>query len=89
LSKEPLKTICQDFAALFNHTIEALQDHETQASKTRKPKPQKLENPSLKNLLLQILDAIGKIEQNEKSEAALEDFRKLCETLGWADLEEP
>ena len=77
--KYSVKAIGEDFLSISVNVVAALNDHEGRL--------QKLEKPSLKDALEQVLVAIGKIEDAEKSAAALEEFRKLCDILGVADLE--
>ena len=77
--KYSVKVLGEDFASISVNVVGALNDHEGRL--------QKLEKPILKDALEQVLVAIGKIEDAEKSAAALEDFRKVCDALGVGDLE--
>ena len=77
--KYSVKALGEDFASISVNVVGALNDHEDRL--------QALEKHSLKDALEQVLVAIGKIEDAEKSAAALDDFRKVCDALGAGDLE--
>ncbi len=74
-----VKSLGNDFASMFVNVVEALNDHEDRL--------QVLEDSGLRGALLRVSVAIGRLVDDEKAAAALEDFRRVCEALGVVDLE--
>jgi hypothetical protein len=74
-----IKRVNEELCSVDHKILSIVGDHEKRL--------QALEAFSVKAALTELLVAIGKIADPERSAAALEEFRKLCDALGIVDLE--